>query len=360
VVEAVNHGRAPRNADAILGFVCFGVLPWLVSLGCEHPSVDEASLGRVPAYVYVPAPADRTGEFVRALEDGVARGDAAAITRLIDWRALAARAFAGLPARVAEGGIHRHDYVTKLATLRASGHGFSYVGTEQHDGLAWATFRITQAEPGFDHVSFLLSLNSNGEPRAVDTWSMSLGESSSSALRRLVLASLGPDELSRLLGGDAKLAHHAEQLNAINRAIAQGRFAEALAVIDALPAELTKQRWVLMMRAGVAGAMSHDAYLAAAQRLRAAYPNDPTTAYHDAAALLLTGRHDEALAAVDRLERQCAPHAYYDLYRALILAPAGRLAEARAAVRRAKEREPELADVAKLTSILDASYAEAP
>jgi tetratricopeptide (TPR) repeat protein len=123
-----------------------------------------------------------------------------------------------------------------------------------------------------------------------------------------------------------------------------GRYEQALAVFDALPEELKKNRNILMQRFAVAVKAGGELYDAAMVDLKTAFPDDPSLGlvlidYH-----FNRGEYDTAIAIIDRLDRDVGGDPYLDFFRANVLYVAGRLEEAKQAARRAIEAEPTLED----------------
>jgi hypothetical protein len=340
-----------------MSLLCLG---FSLSLGGCEKAVRELVAGAMveplpaPA-LQGPAPA-QVQMFVTALTAAAKKGDRNAITELVDWRTMVRRSLAGLRAgdallprleeRAAEAARER-GLAAQLATVGEGKAGLRYLGAEQRNGATWQTFRLTPEAGGFDHMSFLLALDSLGAPRIVDIYTMSAGEPSSAVLRRMLLPVLASDARSvfaRLSGKDAAFTEHVHTLIEIQKAAAQQRPKEAFALFDKLPPALRSERWLMIQRVAVARQLDDATYLSAIEALHRAHPDDPATGVHLIDGYLLAHRHDAALEAVRAVEKGSIADAFFDVTRANILLEAQRLPEARAAAERAVAAEPSLID----------------
>jgi hypothetical protein len=341
----------------LISLLCLGLSPGLG--GCEKAARELVASALVDPLaapqLEAPQPA-QVQAFVTALTAAAQKGDRTAITELVDWQTMVRRSLSGLRAggellprleeRAAEA-AHERGLAAQLATVGDRKAGLRYLGAEPRDGATWQTFRLTPEAGGFDHISFLLALDSLGAARIVDIYTMSAGEPSSAVLRRMLLPVLASDARSvfaRLSGKDAAFTEHVHTLIAIQKAAAQQRAKEAFALFDKLPHALRSERWLMIQRVAVARQLDDATYLSAIEALHRAHPNDPATGVHLIDGYLLAHRHDAALLAVSAVEKGSIADAFFDVTRANILLDAQRLSEARVAAERAVAAEPSLLD----------------
>jgi predicted Zn-dependent protease len=202
------------------------------------------------------------------------------------------------------------------------------------------------SEGGFDHISFLLSADAQGVARAIDVLVLSLGETSSSTLRRALLPMLAMDEehvVRRMQGTESAFARHGGEISKAQALATQGKPAEALAVLSALPTTLRNDPFVMAQRVTITR-MSGDeqAYLAAIDELAARHPNDPVTVMNQLDAYAMRQRYTDALNVVRHIEQLVAPDPYLDVLRANLLTSANMAIDATAAAHAALTREPDL------------------
>jgi tetratricopeptide (TPR) repeat protein len=163
------------------------------------------------------------------------------------------------------------------------------------------------------------------------------------------------DWLSNILtsGMDAMSQHGvdgsldaASQLKKSRELQKDGKFAEALAVIDGLPKNIHDTRMVQMARLRVADQLSEDAYKQALDDLAKLFPNDPSVALVDVDGAFLRGDFAKALEDIDTIDASTGGDPFQDAIRAEVLlkrkAP-GDVEKASDSAERAIKTEPTLA-----------------
>jgi tetratricopeptide (TPR) repeat protein len=286
--------------------------------------------------------------------DAAKKGDAKAIDALIDWDTLERRALRGLRvpakslpefARRASAAAVERGFAAQIAKAGPKDPGLVYLGAEQHAGLTWQTFRITPEAGGFEHYSLLLSSDDKNSARIVDLWALTTGEATTAVTRRMLLPVLGSDEkavAARLTGQDQLIVQNFQSVIEMQKAGAEQRYKDALAIYDKLPLALQRERWLMIQRVSIASMLDDKTHLAAIEALHKAFPDDPATNVHLIDGYTLAKRYDEALAAVSVAEKASVKDAYFDVTRVNILFSAERYAEARKAAERAVATEPTL------------------
>jgi tetratricopeptide (TPR) repeat protein len=99
----------------------------------------------------------------------------------------------------------------------------------------------------------------------------------------------------------------------------EGKFAEALGVIDALPKQVHDSRMVQMARLRVADQLSEDAYKQALDELAKLFPNDPSVALVDVDGAFLRHDYTKALADIDTIDAAIGGDPFQDAIRASVL-----------------------------------------
>ncbi len=339
--------------------LCTAMLACLPALGCDR-AVREIVRGTLIEPLekpeLKPAKDAQIRAFVDTLMQHAEAGDAAAIAALIHWPTVIQRALAGLrvdPEYVA--GLERGASEAAVqrgvpASLASVGQGkaeLKYLGSETHHGETWQTFRLRPEDGGFEHLSFLVGLDPQGAARVMDIEMMTAGEPSSATMRRMMLPLVAHDKdsvLARLAGKEAAFVKSTKTMVEAQKAGAEGKAKQALAMFDKLPPDLRKEKWLMIQRVLLAAQVDDATYLKAIEALKEAHPNDPATAVHAIDGYLLAKRYDDALKAVETVERGSARDAYFDYLRGNILLNATRYPEARSAAQQAIIKEPGLVD----------------
>jgi hypothetical protein len=95
-----------------------------------------------------------------------------------------------------------------------------------------------------------------------------------------------------------------------------GKYAEALAVIDALPPAVRTSRMVQMQRLSVADRISSAQYMQALDEIATLFPADPSVAFVEVAGASLHGDYDAALANIDIVDKAVGGDPFQDAIRA--------------------------------------------
>jgi hypothetical protein len=332
----------------------------LGAMGCESCQAKEAlrgALSGTPAErERVERPSDEeTRAFFESLSSAARSGDAAAVNRHIDWQAVAARATRGLTVSeealkgLIEGAsttAEQRGLSAQLAEMSQGAASLRRLGEQERDGETWYVARLTIEGGGFDHLGFLLETQ-NGRARAVDLWQLTVGESSSEVMRRMLLPTVvtGPENVvDRLTGKEREYVEHIGKIAEAQKLAAEGRGHDALHLLDGLPEGMQRERFVLLTRVGLAQFASQQEHLAEIEALAEAFPDDPTTQVHLIDGYMMQGRPDKSLEALDRIEGSVVRDPFLDVIRANLLGAMGRWSEAKIAAERAIAAEAELED----------------
>lgn len=351
---------APMLSLRSTGWVNAFVIVALVTSGCERAASEVIRAAVVEPIVapVVKAPTQQQEKvFIDHVLSTARRGDAASFNDLIDWDALSRRAARNLhaPQGILDGVVKgaREACAGRgvCESLAAVGQGkakLRHLGPLTIDGERWTSFRRMPTEGGFEHISFLVSVDAKGVARAIDVLMLSLGETSSDTLRRALLPMLAIDQehvVRRLQGTESAFAKHGAEIAKAQQLAAAGKPADALAVLNGLPTTLRNDRFVMAQRITIAGRTGdQQAYLAAIDELAARHPRERVTLLNLLDAYAMRGRFIDAITVVGQIEAIVAPDPYLDVLRSNLLASANLPIDAATAARRAIEREPDLID----------------
>jgi pentatricopeptide repeat protein len=345
-------------------------------MGCDCNARDAlrgAMRGQAAELAPVEPPSeDESRAFIESLVAASQGGDVDAVNAHIDWHAIATRATHGLTdskemikdlVESASEAARERGVPAKLASLSKGQISLRHLGAQERDGETWQVVRMTMAEGGFDHLAFLLETKKE-RTRAVDLWQLTLGETSSALMRRMLLPSLSNDAksvLGRLTGRERAYVDNIGKLVEAQKLASEGRGHDALHLLDGLPESLQKERFVMLMRVGLAQSASPQEHLREIEALVAEYPDDPTTHVHLIDGYVMQGNPEKALDAVDRVEASSLSDPFLDVIRANVLGTMNRWAEAKTVAERAIEREPTLEDAywpVLVGSVIEKEYAE--
>lgn len=304
----------------------------------------------------IPAPDASVPEAARTfagqLETSLNVCDTTLFDSSIAWQALVDRGTADLevPAAVRTefaGGLARGFTLGNEICKTIDGSGsYTLLSVRVVDGEPRVLFRAV-GESGLNYHDLLLDVSDDGSVRIADLFIYSLGEWVSQTARRGFLplvAQLERGSLKRIKKGENLYLDNVPKILEIQNHYQQEEYAEALAVFRSLPDELKSNRNILMLRFAVAVQIGGEEYAGAMLALKTAFPDDPSLDLVLLDHYFNAREFDEALRIVDRIDRGVGGDPYLDFMRANVLYAAGRRSEARAAARRAVEREPGLED----------------
>jgi len=354
-----------RSAQTHRTLLCRGLVLALAVpgvTGCKdvvervRQSVMQAGSDPIALPKLVAPDAAASAGFGQALVQAARAADVEGLAALVDGELLAARATLGLelPPEAVEG-LRRQLFAAAKArgvfsTLVGSateGGGVRYLEAKSRleGGQRWVTFRVLQPSTAFDHYRFLLTKRADGKVQAVDWQLLSLGESISSQMRRLLLPAQG-DRLravaALLSDEEAALLRHAQPITELQLATQANNPRRALEIFESMPRQAQQLKAVLLTRITAAQAFGDREYRAALQALLEQHPNDPAALVHAIDLHTLQGDHAAALRAIQRLCERAGPDPYFHVLRANKLAEMKDIAGARSAALQALQEEPEL------------------
>jgi hypothetical protein len=116
----------------------------------------------------------------------------------------------------------------------------------------------------------------------------------------------------------------------------QGKFADALAALDGIPAEARRSRLVQLLRVQYGEKVSQDAYKQALDELAKNYPDDPSLALIEIDGAFLRGDLDGALRATDMLDKSVGGDPFQDAVRSEVYLKRGKPGDVELAAARAE------------------------
>ena len=325
---------APAVADAAPAAAGPGASEPAAAEPTPEPAVPRADLEARAAELGI-----RFAELARA-------GDSAALAALWDPPAQFRRAIGGMDLtpsaerRVRETmGLYRNSAAVLAAEYADRDVAVRYLHPLGVDGEPAALVRVGRPfkDRGGDYLLLVPSPPGTGEPRIAEFVRLSGAESLTEQTRRFYAAELD---------GTGGAMRREARSNAFRTAAAGGKAEQALTLYDGLTEDDRSERVVQFWRLVAATAAGGDRYREAFADARARFPDDPTILQVEVRTALRAATPEDP--GVDRLERAVAEmddalggDPSLQIWRAGLLANAGRHAEALDLARRARDAEPD-------------------
>ncbi|HOX07527.1 MAG TPA: hypothetical protein PK280_14090 [Planctomycetota bacterium] len=324
--------------------ICLGF--WLL-LGCYEQPVTSPVFGK--------AADDQATEkaclaFATKIETSVNAGDPSFLDRNLDCKAILSTAVAGVsaPAEWAkefrDGALAQPPYGQELCADIGTGGLYRLLRIHTVEGERRALFRYVSGDHRLQYHDYVLAVSDTGTVKAVDVYMFLSGELLSQTMRSGFLgyvADLQKKRDGQLSKSDVKHLADAASMRALADA---GKFQEALAIYKGLPDALKRDKNLMFVRfqcaLGIGGGGRE--YSEAMDDFVKLFPRADWLDLMLIDACFLGKRYEDALAAVDRLDRALGGDPYLDAIRADIRLAQGRWAEARQLARRTLESEPGL------------------
>jgi hypothetical protein len=250
--------------------------------------------------------------------------------------------------------------------LAATGDGGSYTVLRVHTvgGQPRVLFRALSADGSFNYHDYRLARFADGVGMA-DIHVFLSGELVSQEIRRLVIPAVANSLQGRQVKGLADQdVRTGQMLNTMVRAVREGDFAKAAADYRQLPAKFQEDQAVLITYIHALGRQGEPAekdYLAAIEKFRRHYPENPAVDVISVNYYFLKKQYGKALATLQRLDVAVGGDPYLDALRAEALTEAQHYDQARAAAERAVKAEPRLLrayEARLLLTLRERKYAE--
>jgi tetratricopeptide (TPR) repeat protein len=336
-----------------VAFLCAALV--LTQTGCQKGLPDPAS--PAPALENADSPPP-TGQEARHFAERMLRAvrarDAAAIDALLRLRDLSERLVSDLEVSPNERrsflegvakALKRVSYGQQI--LQAIGDDGSYklLRIRTVDGRPRPLFRMIHSDGRINYHEYVLARHKDGEVATEDVFILMTGERISQTMRRLVipffasvrnkslLQKIAPDELGNL-----------KTFGAMADAIRAGDFKSAVAHYRTLPRKYQEQKPVLIGYVQATmnlGADGEGEYLAALETFRKLYPDDAAVDFISIDYFYLKKQYDQARKAIDRLDQAVGGDPYLNVVRGNASMEAGRFEEARQAMEKAIQAEPD-------------------
>ena len=152
------------------------------------------------------------------------------------------------------------------------------------------------------------------------------------------------DLLTRLTRGESAYVKNLSKILEMQHLQIEGKHNEALAIFDAFPEELKRDKNLLLMRFNIAAQADDKAYQAAMVDLKKSLPDDPALDFALIDHYFYAKQFDKALEIIDSIDKRVEGDPYLDFFRANIFYSDGNWAGAKRFAKQAIDREPDLED----------------
>jgi hypothetical protein len=320
------------------------------SARAQAPSATKPTAANQPAVVQPSE--DECVQFARSMEATVKQGDLKAFDRLVDWNALLNRATDSLGfSPQNRAGFHRGvlDSVTSDKGLAAQitgqvarGGSYKFLRVRERNGQPTVLLRLV-SDAGLNYHEWLLT-KVGGNVLASDIYIYISGELLSDTLRRSALPvakELSKTFIERLTVAESEYVKNFDQLAKMMEQVQTGNHAEALETYARLPEVLRREKGALLARYQAAANIGEAELLKVVEDFRGYYPDDVCMDFLLIDYHVLRQEHDQALAAMDRLDASVGGDPHLNLLRADTVYRQGDKAKAFDLVREANAADPD-------------------
>ena len=293
-----------------------------------------------------PVTVEEATRWAAALQQAVHDQDIDAFNSLVDWDALIekATALAGDSAQLKEfranfgRGLKLATVSPKSGFARAimaavAGSG-SYRALRIHKdgGQMRILFRLISSNGALNYHDWVLGRSRDGKTVAFDCYVFLTGEMYSQNLRRSFLPLAhrsGGANVETLPGPEKDFVANFSRFTQMGNYVRERNWRLALNTYKELPSSVQQSKPAMTMRLLATQSVSDAEYLATIDEFRKRYPNDPMIDLISVDAYILRKAYDQALEAVDRVDKVIGGDPYLKVLRANVLMKEGKLDAAR-------------------------------
>ena len=311
---------------------------------------------KAPAAPTLAAPTEAEAQqFAQEFIEAVTKPNVQRAAMMIDWDILLARATADTyaPPRFRAGFLkgaketaQSASYVQQLAKGVEQGAQIKLLSIRGDEGGRSALLRILHSNGGVTYNEMLLT-KSDGVVRAADVYVYATGEYMSDTMKRMYKFAAGsePTFMERMQKKKNPVVRIAQQYKQMTETVAAGKNQEAVELFKQMPEELRKEKTMLVAYVTASASLDDAQYEAAIDELKKAFPNDSGIDLMLIDGFILKQRYDDALKAIDRLDRDLNGDPYLDILRSNVCIIKGDSYNASRYGQRAVEREAGLASL---------------
>jgi tetratricopeptide (TPR) repeat protein len=292
-------------------------------------------------------------EFAERIEKAVYNRDTAAFAALIDWDHMSDRALdsfslegeqrSGIRRRFLSA-IHQQGGVPSQIMHSLGQEGtFELLRLHERSGQPYALFRLN-SDVGLNYHDYRLAIR-DGAAIASDIYIFIAGEHVSETMRRTlvpVVAQINKSWLQKLAKSDRAFIDEFEKFAEINQHLLRGDGPAAMRVYDSMSKELKELKPALIVRHQAASLIGEQELTAAYRAFKEAFPEDDALVLLSIDALLVAGKHDQALESIEYLDRSVGGDPYLNVVRSNVNLLKGDREAARDYIELAIEQDPDI------------------
>ncbi|MBI3097530.1 MAG: hypothetical protein HYY93_04685 [Planctomycetes bacterium] len=284
------------------------------------------------------------------IQESIDASDPSVLNGAVDLDALLERAMAGVEAPAKErsdfkaGLTSTFDFGKAICDTLQGNPGYSFLRTRKVDGTTRLLYRLITPEGGLNYHEHILTRSPEGKVRIIDTYIYLTAETLSQTFRRSwlpVAAEANRGAIDKLLGSESEYIKHVDEIVRMSELKQKGEDRAAMEVYAKLPASLKPEKSVQIIRLSCAMRIGGKDYEGAIEDFRKFHPKDPALDLILIDGHVMAGKHAEAVADIDRLDRNVGGDPYLDVLRASIWMEGKDLDKARDSAKRATEKDPE-------------------
>jgi hypothetical protein len=337
----------------------FLLISAIAALGpCERLAAQDVLPRQTPSKLPANRPAEaQCRQWGMSLQKALRSGDFDRFNQLIDWNALLERAtvVSNSTAALAE---RRADFIRgAVGSLVGASDGFgpriaeetksgsyTFLRVQLVDGHRQALFRMITGMGALNYHGYIFDGPTAGSLRAIDCYVFLTGEPLSATLHRsfLPLVALDQNGVDHVPAADKDVVTYASQLSDIAKLSRDKKYAEVLDAYKHLPPAMQKSKSTLALRLIAAQSVSEDQYLQAIDDFRKNYPNDAMIDLISLDGYLLRKSFDQALEALNHIDKAVGGDPYLKTMRAVVLNMQGKTDLAYRFAKEASADEPTL------------------
>ncbi len=293
-------------------------------------------------------------KFAQQVQDSINAGDSSLLDRQVDYDAIVDRAIGtydveqafkdgfrkGVKSKTAEVGLGKQI----LTAIKGTG-SYTYLRMVRVGNEDRALFRLLPAGNGVNYHGLVLQKGKSGEVKVIDFFNFMNGELMSETFRRGFVAIAAERQkgfLAKLIGREGEYVSNLPKIKEMQMLGQQGKFVEALQAYAALPPSVQKDKTIQVFRVTYASKLNDKQYTEAMDYYRRNFPGDASVDLVTLDGLIIAKKYAEAVAAIDRVNKNVGGDAYLGVLRANMYLLAGKYSLAKESARRAVADEPGL------------------
>lgn len=282
----------------------------------------------------------------RELVGFVNSGEPAKMADTLDLHAFVQRSFKGLDVPANTASEFGDGFIGSFKTSLRVWKNARFVRVFTQDGEKRILMRVISEEGAFNYFEWVCAPKVGGGAKAVDLLTYLNGELVSQTARRTILPILAESQkgfFERLTKGEGAYVKSVPKMEKAVNLVHAGKSAEALAILEQLPAEVKTSSAGLMVRLQAAqGTGNDDAYLRVITDWETARPDDPALVVVSIDGHLMRKDFARCLQSLDAVQKRVGGDGYLQALKANVHNMAGEPAKARTAIREAVALEPDL------------------